>query len=218
MIYPLASMKNVYNACDALCKDSIAYSSCCNLRASLSAPEVIKKPSRIDDNPTKSLSKRTTQLPYTSSQLDRSHTHGGLSLNVTIPTRTTCTISPTRLDLNTMEHDIDSLETPARYLIGCSSISCYDLISILGRGAYGTVLLAHRKGDPRRIPYAIKVLQKASIAPYGTQEIVRELKTLTLIAQKPLSPSRSPSINGFAFMQRLAESFQNDKYVFIVLV
>lgn len=206
------------NNCTASCGDLTAYTSYYNVPASLSAPEFIKKPPSIVENIsiTESLSEGTP--------LNQPHAHGGLSLDIEMPRRIVHTISPACIEVfgpkNTHEHDVS--ETPAKFIVG-SSISCYDLVSTLGRGSYGTVLLAHQKDDQRRIPYAMKVLRKVGMAPSGTQEILRELKTLGLINQKLLcsdaySYPRCSDDDGLVFMQRFTESFQNDNYVFIVLV
>ncbi|KAK0205461.1 kinase-like domain-containing protein [Desarmillaria ectypa] len=89
------------------------------------------------------------------------------------------------------------------------SISAFDIIGTLGRGSYGKVLLGTRPdGCGLR---AIKVLQKSGIHRYGLEEVHRELRTLQLIAEQPMSRS------GAAFLQKIVESFENERFVFIVL-
>ncbi|PBK63172.1 hypothetical protein ARMSODRAFT_545049 [Armillaria solidipes] len=91
-----------------------------------------------------------------------------------------------------------------------SSISTFDIIGTLGRGTYGKVLLGTRPdGCGLR---AIKVLQKSGMHRYGMEEVQRELRTLQLIAEQPMSRS------GAAFLQNMVEAFENERFVFIVLV
>ncbi|KAG7442928.1 kinase-like protein [Guyanagaster necrorhizus] len=88
------------------------------------------------------------------------------------------------------------------------SILAFDIIGTLGRGTYGKVLLGTRPdGSGLR---AIKVLQKSGMHRYGMEEVRRELRTLQLIAEQPMSTS------GAVFLQNMVESFENERFVFIV--
>lgn len=91
-----------------------------------------------------------------------------------------------------------------------SSISTFDIIGTLGRGTYGKVLLGTRPDDCGL--RAIKVLQKSRMHRYGMEEVQRELRTLQLIAEQPVSRSGAP------FLQNMVEAFENERFVFIVLV
>ncbi|KAK0223983.1 hypothetical protein IW262DRAFT_867380 [Armillaria fumosa] len=107
------------------------------------------------------------------------------------------------LDDSFLQDSTDSSNVP-------SSISTFDIIGTLGRGTYGKVLLGTRPDDCGL--RAIKVLQKSGMHRYGMEEVQRELRTLQLIAEQPISRS------GAAFLQNMVEAFENERFVFIVLV
>ncbi|KAL0576118.1 hypothetical protein V5O48_005865 [Marasmius crinis-equi] len=96
------------------------------------------------------------------------------------------------------------------------SISSFSIVGTLGSGAHGKVLLGHLGGQSNtRELHAIKVLRRDGSNRFGVEEVKRELKTLRWITET--SGSRNAGNRGIKFLQRMTESFKNDRYVFIVL-
>ncbi|KAK7062855.1 hypothetical protein VNI00_000351 [Paramarasmius palmivorus] len=90
------------------------------------------------------------------------------------------------------------------------SISCFHLMGTLGCGAYGKVLLGYLGDDNDTSGnnlHAIKVLRKADMSRYGVEEVKRELRALRWIADT----------DGTSFLQKMTTSFQNERFVFMVL-
>lgn len=104
----------------------------------------------------------------------------------------------------------------------CRSISCFDLIGTVGCGSYGKVLLGNLSSETTGSSslHAIKVLRKRDMHRDGVEEVKRELRALRWIADtiKYNDATHSQTIQGVSFLQKMSETFQNDNYVFIVLV
>lgn len=104
----------------------------------------------------------------------------------------------------------------------CRSISCFDLIGTVGCGSYGKVLLGNLSNEATgsNSLHAIKVLSKRYMYRDGVEEVKRELRALRWIADtiKYSDAKKSQSFQGVSFLQKMSESFQNDNFVFLVLV
>jgi len=99
------------------------------------------------------------------------------------------------------------------------SIVSYGIMGTLGRGTYGKVLLAYLKKFPDGDLYAVKLLRKTEIAPYGKQALAGELDTLQMVANvSSLDYAGEDGIRGGLFLQQLTDHFQDDTFQFIVLV
>ncbi|KAG7095632.1 hypothetical protein E1B28_006355 [Marasmius oreades] len=95
------------------------------------------------------------------------------------------------------------------------SISGFTLVRTLGCGAYGKVLLGHLDSHYARNLHAIKFLRKGDMNRYGAEEVKRELRTLRWIADT--TKSHTTGNRDVLFLQKMTQSFQNERYAFIVL-
>lgn len=116
------------------------------------------------------------------------------------------------------QHVDPTLSSPAP----CGSISCFDLVGTIGCGSYGKVLLGSISNESTggSVLRAIKVMRKHDIHEDGVEEVKRELRALRWIADtaRYVDATQQPQNCGVSFLQKMIESFQNEEFVFIVLV
>ncbi|RNF21430.1 putative protein kinase [Trypanosoma conorhini] len=79
----------------------------------------------------------------------------------------------------------------------------YELVEEIGKGAYGTVWKCHRRFDPLRCPYGVKIINKKQAGSKGLKGVMGEVETMSLLIH--------PNI------VRLEETFQDEENLWIVM-
>ena len=109
----------------------------------------------------------------------------------------------------------DTLITTLNQLFSTGSPpSIYIPLTTLGRSVHGNVFAARLKDNdnPNDKIYTLKTIPKVSLVHRGEAEVTEELEILRFITDASLSNKPFP------FLQKLKESFEDEKNLFIVLV
>ena len=61
--------------------------------------------------------------------------------------------------------------------------SDFEFHNVIGEGGFAKVFLANKKDDPEQI-YAIKVINKVHFTDKSVEQVLRELKILSLVSDK----------------------------------
>lgn len=103
------------------------------------------------------------------------------------------------------------LTTPGQHLSTRSPFT-YTLLAKLGQGVHGEVFVARLKDNLDNKFYTLKTISKDRLVQREVTGVTKELWILRLITDATMSNKPFP------FLQKLKESFQDEKNVFIVLV
>ena len=108
----------------------------------------------------------------------------------------------------------DALLTTLDQHLSTGPPSIYIPLTTLGRSVHGNVFAARLKdnGNPNDKIYTLKTIPKVSLVHRGVADVTKELEILRFITDASLSNKPFP------FLQKLKESFQDEKNLFIVLV